>query len=491
MELSNSTIFIDTGKRNTLHDIICVARKNAKVSVSAEVMKNLREAHDKVKSFIKSETSIYGLTTGLGSQKEIRLSEENLRNYNEAIIIEHASAVGPEVSKDVIRATIFNRLYALAQGGSGISPETFLALLNLLNADITPVVNKWGSVGEADLGQLGQISLVLLGHGTAYIKGEKVSGSKALEMAGLKPIILQPRDALALIGTNSFSAAIAGLAIWDAQSYMDWSLKTTSLSWIAFKANPSQLRSDVLTIRGNEVSEIGSRIQELISGIEYKPKSIQDPLSFRCVPHVQGALLNYMNRFEICVLDEVSNPLDNPFFKKETSELISIGNFDPTQFTIECDALRNALFRTILLQEKRVGKLLTTYFSGYPTGLAFQEGYAGFDVLHHTVLSLVGKVARLAQVTSPQFGMAAEGVEDYGAMATEAAQALEKMVQIWRLIIAIELTVATRALTFSSVTLKGPLKSLMEELTSLTVSLISPSEKVRAVENMIINKTTV
>jgi len=479
-------VYINKTQDLTLKDIIDVARDNKEVFVEGEVFTRLQQGNEVIHSYMNNkESDVYGLNTGLGSQKEVRFSIESLADYNKSVIYDHTTSVGKEVTREVVRGTILFRIAALSNGGSGISVNTFNGLVNLLNLQITPYVQKWGSVGAADLAQLAQISLVLIGSGKAWYKGKLMSGEEVLKKANISPIELQPRDALALIGANSFSSSIASLAIWDAQNCMEWSETVASLSLSAYGANKNALRPEVLQRFSFEANLVGQNMLEKLTNVEMSPRSIQDPLSFRCIPQVHGTLRKALKDAEKSVLSQISRPLDNPFLHLDSKELISNGNFDATDLTIEMDRLRNIMYRIIVLHERRVGKLLMNYFSGYPSGLATKEGYVGLDVLHHTMLSLLGEATALAQITPVQLGAAAESVEDYASLATQSAQSLDKLVNIWQISVAIELIVSVQALSFSDIKLTSSLLNLYEVIKDIVDNMETPSEIVEEVSKFL------
>ncbi|MBI0579946.1 aromatic amino acid lyase [Neobacillus cucumis] len=486
IDSNQGQVILDVNSRVTLQDLVRVARGFATVSAEHGVVEKIEKARQVVDHFInESAPPIYGLTTGLGSLKKVRVSNELLLDYNQAVIMDHAVAVGPEAPLDVVRGTMFARLAALATGGSGVSPETFRGLLALLNSGVIPVVRMLGSVGEADLAPLADIGTVLIGKGEAWYKGTRMQGDLALSKAGIEPLTLQPKDGLILVGANSFSAAVAGIALWDIQRDAQWSEVAATLSWAAFRANSSTLNVDIIRQRGPEAVNVGQRLLAMLHETKYQPQSIQDPLSFRCIPQVHGALAGAIARTETAVLAELTHSLDNPMVDVSANHLFSNGNFDPTEMVLHCDSLRNALYRIIVMLERRAGKLLSSHFSGLPTGLTSAEGYSGLDILPYTLISLTGEATRLAQVAAVQSGMAAEGIDDIGSSAAQSAINLRKLESIWRTMIAIEMLVAVRALQLADVK-PGPfIQQIKDTLEAVIDGKETPAEKVRAIEHFI------
>ena len=64
----------------------------------------------------------------------------------------------------------------------------------MLLKGVTPVIPAQGSVGASgDLAPLAQMSAVLIGEGEAEFQGKTMNGTKALQMAGLHPLMLGPK----------------------------------------------------------------------------------------------------------------------------------------------------------------------------------------------------------------------------------------------------------------------------------------------------------
>ena len=79
-----------------------------------------------------------------------------------------------------------------------------------LERAVTPVIPSQGSVGASgDLAPLAHMTAVLIGEGEAEFGGERLPGGKALEKAGLTPVVLGPKEGLGLINGTQVSAALA------------------------------------------------------------------------------------------------------------------------------------------------------------------------------------------------------------------------------------------------------------------------------------------
>ena len=123
----------------------------------------------------------------------------------------HEGAIGEPLPTPVVRAAMAVRLNGIARGGAGASLPVAQALAALLNAGVTPVVARTGSVGASDLMHMAAIAQVLIGTGHAEVGGEILPGAEALARAGLEPVVLEPKDGLALISANGVSIGQAAI----------------------------------------------------------------------------------------------------------------------------------------------------------------------------------------------------------------------------------------------------------------------------------------
>ena len=113
------------------------------------------------------------------------------------------------------------------------TPQTTQMLIDLLNRDVTPVVESRGSPGEGDLPQMENVMGTMVGAGEAYYHGVKMPADEALAKAGLQPLQNQPgqfeapvapfgADDAAVESTNAYSAGQAALLAYDAQQTLNW-----------------------------------------------------------------------------------------------------------------------------------------------------------------------------------------------------------------------------------------------------------------------------
>src|SRR5262249_3481046 len=156
------------------------------------------------------------VNSALGANVGQPIAEDELEGFQASAIRARAVGVGTSYDAASVRAMLFARAASLAVGGAGVSPAVVDALMAVLHRRVHPRVPRFGSIGVADLPQLSHLALPLIGEGEAEVAGAVLPGREALARAGLAPIALGPKDALALVSANSASVGRAALVVHDA-----------------------------------------------------------------------------------------------------------------------------------------------------------------------------------------------------------------------------------------------------------------------------------
>src|SRR5262245_43254809 len=164
---------------------------------------------------IAENRPVYGLTTGLGARVDHRLSAEELAEFSRLTVLGRANAVGPDLPREAVRATLLVRANQMALGGSGADPAVAQALVLFLNAGLHPQIPAIGSIGAADLCQMAHVGLALMGEGQAEFEGALLPASEALNRAGIAPLSFGPKDGLAICSANAATAGRAALVLLD------------------------------------------------------------------------------------------------------------------------------------------------------------------------------------------------------------------------------------------------------------------------------------
>jgi histidine ammonia-lyase len=273
------------------------------LAIALAARRRLAIAHNVLLRAAASGQQIYGLTVGVGLNKDRRmidargaLNDEVIAastRFNVNLIHAHSGSVGPDMSVRVARAVMAARLNAMLDGGAGVQPAIVDMYEQFLNHGITPAMPSGGSIGEADITILSHVGLAMLGEGEVYYQGRKISAAAALEAAGLSPIRPYGKDALAILGSNAFSAGMAALALSDAAQLGRISKLVYALSLQGFNGNVSPFRANTLALRPFPHTErAGAVLRSLLAGSslwKHDPdRPLQDPLSFRSGVYLLG-----------------------------------------------------------------------------------------------------------------------------------------------------------------------------------------------------------
>jgi len=391
----------------------------------------------------------YGLTTGLGARVVERLSEDALSEFSRHTVLGRAHSVGPPLPTDVVRAAMLVRANGLARGGAGAKPEVAEMLLALLERGVQPVVPSIGSIGAGDICVLAHIGLVLIGEGEAELGGEVVPGERALAAVGLEPLVLAPKDGLAIISSNAVSVAWASLALVDGRATLGAVQASAALSLEGFRASLSQLDARVARARpAPGQAACAAALRDLLAGGSLAAsggRRLQDPLSFRCVSQVHGSLLTALDLLAAALEPELNGSGDNPLVLAD--EIVSTGNFFVPALALAADAVALGLAQVATLAAARVARLLSAALTDLPQNLAPPGSTGtGMGPLLKVAGALVGEIvhaaapATLASLAHPD-----EAVEDAATGAPLATSRLAGMLERARLLVARGLGLAAPA----------------------------------------------
>ena len=449
---SRPPIALDAGL--TLRELVRVA-KGAKLELSRAAWQRVRDARGVIERVLESRVPTYGLNTGLGSLKKYVISEELIAQFNADVVMAHAVSVSERrLEQPEVRSVMAARVSGLAQGGSGVRTEMVELLVAMLNAGVHPVVHSENaSMGESDLAQMAQIGLVLIGKGRAVVWGDELSGAEALERVGLEPLTLKAKEGLGLISSNACTVGVGALAMRDATQLLDAFDIAAAMSFEGFAANLSTLDPAVLAARpfaGQH--QRGAHLRELLIGSSLwtAPRSLQDPLSFRCVPQVHGACCDALAYAAGQIEMMLNARTDSPLVVAQDDSVVVNGNFESTPLALAFDTIRLALHRVMVMSSQRSNKLLWSDFSGLPTALADQGNARRgmtFNTISRALATIVAKAYSYCLPSSLSYTpQVTEGSDDYASMAPLSLEHLRKLMRLMRSALAIELLYACHAI---------------------------------------------
>jgi len=147
------------------------------LTLSPEAIKRIEHCRNYLDRKVEEvDKPIYGVTTGFGSLCNRTISPDQLTKLQENIVKSHACSCGDEVSAPIIRLMLLLKAHALQIGNSGVQVVTVQRIVDMLNADVLPIVYDRGSLGASgDLAPLANLFLPLIGYGEVRYKGKNIA----------------------------------------------------------------------------------------------------------------------------------------------------------------------------------------------------------------------------------------------------------------------------------------------------------------------------
>jgi histidine ammonia-lyase len=470
---SASSKTLELGKNPlTLEELFEVSRFHRVVVLSTDAKKRIKAAHEFLKKKSRSGEMIYGVNTGFGILSNVKVQEKDLEKLQVNLLRSHAVGTGEALTKERVRAMVLLRAATLTQGHSGVSVELVEALIALLNHDITPWIPEQGSVGASgDLSPLAHLALVLIGEGRAQVENPRegrktdwISGAKALESKKLKPIVLGPKEGLALINGTQFMAALGSFALLEAEQLLRVANLAGGMTLEALRGTTTAFDAKIHAVRPHPGQmEVAAEIRKILSF--GKPSEIarshvdcdkvQDPYSLRCIPQVHGASLDTFKFVRTILEREINSVTDNPLVFVKEGEILSGGNFHGQYLAYAMDFLAIAVAELGSISEQRLEKLVNPAISGLPAFLMKKSGLnSGFMIVQVAAASIVSENKTLCHPASVDTIPTSADKEDHVSMGAWAARKCLTVVTNTRRILSMELLAAAQG-----VDLLRPLRS--------------------------------
>ncbi|GAA2523536.1 histidine ammonia-lyase [Pilimelia columellifera] len=451
-----STVTI-TAAGVTPADVLAVARRDAKVQISADALAAMTASRAIVDNIEREGRPVYGVSTGFGALANTFVSPDRRAELQHSLIRSHAAGVGAPMPREVVRAMMLLRARSLALGRSGVRPLIAQSLVDLLNAGITPWTPEHGSLGASgDLAPLAHCALVLMGEGWVLgADGTRVDGAKALADAGLRPVELAAKEGLALINGTDGMLGMLLLALDDAAHLFTMADVTAALAIEAMLGSDRPFQPEIHAIRphpGQGVS--AANIHRLLQGSAVMDShrddidhAVQDAYSMRCAPQVAGAARDTLDFAATTAARELVSVVDNPVVLPD-GRVESTGNFHGAPLGFAADFLAIAAAEVGAIAERRVDRLLdVTRSRDLPPFLAPDAGVnSGLMIAQYTAAGVVAENRRLASPASvdsvPTSGMQ----EDHVSMGWAAAVKLRRVLDNLTSVLAVELLAGARGL---------------------------------------------
>jgi histidine ammonia-lyase len=435
-------------------EVAAVARGGAPVRLGAEARRRIERGRSVVERILAGSDQVYGVNTGFGHLKDIRIPPDRLEALQLNLIRSHCAGVGDPLPEEAARAVMLLRAHVLATGHSGVRPVVLDTLIAHLNSGILPILPEKGSVGASgDLAPLSHLVLALIGEGEVVFGGRRIPASKAIAEAGIAPLRLAPKEGIALINGTQMITALGTLAAIDAAELAiaadiagACSLEALKGSHHAFEARLHALRPHPGQVQS------AANLRSLLQGSAVAPSHagcgrVQDAYSLRCMPQVHGAAREGIRFVREILVTEINSVTDNPIVFPDEGDLLSGGNFHGESPALALDLLAIAAAELASISERRLERLLNPMLSGLPAFLTRDPGlHSGLMMAQVTAASLVSENKVLCHPASVDSIPTEAGQEDHVSMGPIAARKARVVVGHALQVVAIELLAACQAL---------------------------------------------
>jgi histidine ammonia-lyase len=430
----------------TLHDLQAIWR-GAPARIDPACQPAVETAAAVVAAAAAGDVPVYGVNTGFGKLASVRIPAKDTAQLQRNLILSHAAGTGPALPDAVVRLIMALKMLSLGRGASGVRWQIIALLDAMLERGVIPDIPAQGSVGASgDLAPLAHMTAVMIGEGRAGVNGETMPGAEALARAGLAPVVLGPKEGLALINGTQVSTALALGGLFDIWRIATTSLVTGALSTEAAMGSSAPFRPEIHDLRGQPGQiEAAAVLRVLQEGSEIREshrdgdERVQDPYCIRCQPQVMGAVLDQLRNAAQILEREANAVTDNPLVLPDGS-IVSGGNFHAEPVGFAADVIAMAAAECGAIAQRRIALLVDPALSfGLPAFLSPKPGLnSGLMIAEVTSAALMSENKALANPRVVDSTPTSANQEDHVSMACHGARRLHEMAANLAAIVAIE-----------------------------------------------------
>jgi len=300
------------------------------------------------------------------------------------------------------------------------------------------------------------MSSVLIGVGEARQGGAVLDAQAALAKIGVEPLVLGPKEGLALLNGTQCSTALALAGLFAAEAVFAAGIAAGALSVDALKGSDAPFDPRIHALRGQPGQiAVAGRLRALMQGSAIRDShrddcaKVQDPYSLRCQPQIMGAVLDVLTTAADALEREANAVTDNPLVFIDDGDVISGGNFHAEPVAFAADQIAMALCEIGNVSERRTAILVDPKMSELPAFLVRNSGLnSGFMIAQVTAAALVAENKHQAHPAGIDSLPTSANQEDHVSMATHAARRTIDMADNTAGILAVELLAACQGVDF-------------------------------------------
>ena len=465
----------------TLAQLERLYRTEAPAQLDPSARPGVEWAASRIAEAAAGTAAVYGVNTGFGKLASLKIAPQDTAKLQKNLILSHCCGVGDPMPRAVTRLMMALKLLSLGRGASGVRWEIIALLEGMLAAGVTPVIPAQGSVGASgDLAPLAHMTAVMIGESEAEHQGKIKTGAQALADAGLSPVVLGPKEGLALINGTQFSTAYALAGLFGAWRGAQNALVTSALSTDAIMGSTAPLEPQIHALRGQPGQiEAAATLRALLDGSVIRESHregdsrVQDPYCIRCQPQVTGAAMDILRQSARTLEIEANAATDNPLVL-DNGMIVSGGNFHAEPVGFAADMIAMAISEIGAIAQRRVALMVDPVLSfDLPAFLTPRPGLnSGLMIAEVTTAALMSENKHLAHPTVIDSTPTSANQEDHVSMAAHGARRLGRMVENLNVILGVEAITAAQGIDFraplqTSAPLLGVVARLRQDVATL------------------------
>jgi histidine ammonia-lyase len=399
---------------------------------------------------------IYGVSTGFGESCTNEVSGALTETMPLNLVRFHGCGTGRLLSDTEAAAVLAVRAASLVRGYSAVRIDVPRTLCGLLNAGVLPCIPAEGSVGASgDLTPLSYVAATLMGEREARFRGRVMSARAALSESGITPLVLGPKESLALMNGTSVMTGLACLAFERAAYLARFASALTAMACDVLRGNRTHFHRRLFELKPHPGQLLAARwIREdieLALDEPTQPGRIQDRYSLRCAPHVIGVLVDALLTSRSTLEIEVNSVNDNPIVDGDDDLVLHGGNFYGGHICHIMDGLKAAVASLTDLLDRQMSLLCNPVTSNdLPADLVGRQGadrlaHHGFKAMQIATSALTAEALKLTMPASAFSRSTESHNQDKVSMGTIAARDCLRVLELGEQVAAILLLACAQA----------------------------------------------
>ncbi|MGI2259709.1 HAL/PAL/TAL family ammonia-lyase [Shewanella sp. GXUN23E] len=378
--MTSNTRILFGENRLTIEDVVAISEgAGAELNHNDSFVGRINRGVAFLDRLLKEDGVIYGVTTGYGDSCTVGIPPELVPTLPLHLTRFHGCGLGKNLSREQARAVLATRLCSLSQGMSGVSMELLEQLVTLINQDITPRIPQEGSVGASgDLTPLSYVAAALIGEREVLHKGEYRPTAEVFAELNIAPIVLRPKEGLALMNGTSVMTALACIAYKRAEYLAQLATRITAMVTLGMQGNDFHFDEALFAVKPHPgQQQIAAWLRADLQA-DRPPRNsdrLQDRYSLRCAPHVIGVLQDSLPWLRQLIENELNSANDNPIIDGENERVLHGGHFYGGHIAMAMDTLKTAIANIADLLDRQMAQLMDYKFNnGLPFNLTGAEG---------------------------------------------------------------------------------------------------------------------